>query len=78
MNTLREAAQFALDALHCPGDSELMGRVEQKLREALAEQEPDYRAMYIKVRDELAEAQQRLDTCESLARTVMLDQTGRS
>jgi hypothetical protein len=40
MTTLREAAQFALDALHCPGDSELMERVEQKLREALAE--PDH------------------------------------
>ena len=37
MNTLREVAQFALDALHCPGDSELMDRVEQKLRAALAE-----------------------------------------
>ena len=38
MTTLREAAQFALDALHCPGDSELMDRVEQKLRAALEEQ----------------------------------------
>jgi hypothetical protein len=38
MNPLREAAQFALDALHCPGDSELMERVEAKLRAALAEQ----------------------------------------
>jgi hypothetical protein len=40
MNPLREAAQFALDALHCPGDSELMERVEAKLRAALAEPEP--------------------------------------
>ena len=41
MNTLREVAQFALDALHCPGDSELMDRVERKLRAALAEQEQE-------------------------------------
>jgi hypothetical protein len=40
MTALREAAQFALDALHCPGDSELMDRVEAKLRAALEEPEP--------------------------------------
>ena len=47
MTILREAAQFALDALHCPGDSELMDRVEQKLRAALAEQPAEQESMAV-------------------------------
>ena len=68
MTTKTEALKLALEALkESQTDNDTMEFWERKTiailkcQEALAqpEQEPDYRAMYIKVRDELAIEQQR-------------------
>jgi hypothetical protein len=64
----REEAQQVLDALEdaadhigCPDDDDAIGIARRTLRNRLAQPEwgEDYRAMYLKVRDELAELQQR-------------------
>ena len=58
----REALKLALEALEVATtplakDRQEVLRARAAIREALAQ--PDYRAMYLKVRDELAELQQR-------------------
>ena len=53
----REALKLALEALDGLSEPYDVLKAQEAIREALAQ--PDYRAMYLKVRDELAELQQR-------------------